>query len=102
MIGWHHQLYGHEFEQTPGDSEGQETRHAAAHGVAKSRTRLKDQTKTTSYMVSIQVDYLSRFFISGCGIPLYVLLLLDTLLSSIQGHFACFSKCMSSTFGSML
>ena len=24
MIGWHHQLNGHEFEQTPGDSEGQE------------------------------------------------------------------------------
>ena len=22
MIGWHHQLNGHEFEQTPGDSEG--------------------------------------------------------------------------------
>ena len=23
MVGWHHQLSGHEFEQTPGDSEGQ-------------------------------------------------------------------------------
>ena len=23
MIGWHHQLYGHEFEQTPGDGDGQ-------------------------------------------------------------------------------
>ena len=23
MFGWHHQLDGHEFEQTPGDSEGQ-------------------------------------------------------------------------------
>ena len=23
MIGWHHQLNGHEFEQTPGGSEGQ-------------------------------------------------------------------------------
>ena len=23
MIGWHHQLNGHEFEQTRGDSEGQ-------------------------------------------------------------------------------
>ena len=22
MVGWHHQLNGHEFEQTPGDSEG--------------------------------------------------------------------------------
>ena len=23
MVGWHHQLSGHEFEQTLGDSEGQ-------------------------------------------------------------------------------
>ena len=23
MVGWHHRLKGHEFEQTPGDSEGQ-------------------------------------------------------------------------------
>ena len=23
MVGWHHQLNGHEFEQIPGDSEGQ-------------------------------------------------------------------------------
>ena len=23
MVGWYHQLNGHEIEQTPGDSEGQ-------------------------------------------------------------------------------
>ena len=23
MVGWHHQLNGHEFEQTPGGGEGQ-------------------------------------------------------------------------------
>ena len=23
IVGWHHQLNGHEFEQAPGDSEGQ-------------------------------------------------------------------------------
>ena len=23
MVGWHHQLDGHEFEQTQGDSDGQ-------------------------------------------------------------------------------
>ena len=23
MVGWHHQLNGQEFEQTPGDSKGQ-------------------------------------------------------------------------------
>ena len=25
MVGWHHRLNGHAFEQTPGDSEGQGT-----------------------------------------------------------------------------
>ena len=25
MVGWHHLLNGHEFEQTPGDSDGQES-----------------------------------------------------------------------------
>ena len=38
MTGWHHRLNGHEFEQTPGGSEGQEDWHAAVHGVAKSQT----------------------------------------------------------------
>ena len=25
MVGWHHRLNGHEFEQAPGDGEGQES-----------------------------------------------------------------------------
>ena len=25
MVGWHHRLNGHEFEQTPGDGGGQES-----------------------------------------------------------------------------
>ena len=36
MVGWHHQLNGHEFEQALGDGEGQGGWCAAAHGVAKS------------------------------------------------------------------
>ena len=35
MVGWHHQLNGHEFEQTPGDSEGQGRLMCAVHGVAE-------------------------------------------------------------------
>ena len=38
MVGWRHRLNGHEFEQAPGDGEGQESQRAADHGVAKSRT----------------------------------------------------------------
>ena len=42
MIGWHHQLNEPEFEQAPGDGEGQEVWHAAAREVAKSQTGLSD------------------------------------------------------------
>jgi len=39
MVGWHHQLNGHKFEQTLGDSKGQESLLCAAvHGVAKNWT----------------------------------------------------------------
>ena len=46
MVGWHHWLNGHEFEQTQGDSEGQEAWCVAVHGVAKSRTQLSDWITT--------------------------------------------------------
>ena len=42
MAGWHHQLYGHEFEQAPGVGDDREAWHAGIHGVAKSQTRLSD------------------------------------------------------------
>ena len=42
LVGWHHQLNGHEFEQTLGDSEGRGSWPAAVHGVAKRRTRLSN------------------------------------------------------------
>ena len=35
MVGWYHRLDGHEFDQTPGDGEGQEAWHAAVHRVPK-------------------------------------------------------------------
>jgi len=42
MVGWHHQLNGHEAEQAPGAGDGQGSWHAAVHGVAKSWTRLSN------------------------------------------------------------
>ena len=35
MEGWHHRLYGHEFEQTPEDKEWQEACCTAVHGGSK-------------------------------------------------------------------
>ena len=42
MVGWHHRLCGHEFEQALGVAMDGEAWHAAVHRVAKSRTRLSD------------------------------------------------------------
>ena len=46
MVGWHHQLNGHDFEQTLGDSEGQENLVCYRHGVAESLTQLSDSATT--------------------------------------------------------
>ena len=42
MVEWHHQLSGHEFEQTPRDSEGQGSLVCTVQGVAKSQTQLSN------------------------------------------------------------
>ena len=49
MVGWHHCLNGHEFEQTQGDSErGREAWRTIVHGVAKNQTQLSDWTRATT------------------------------------------------------
>ena len=42
MVGCHHRLNGHKFEQTPGDSEGQGCLACCSPWVAKSWTGLSD------------------------------------------------------------
>ena len=46
MVGWHHGLNGHEFEQTLEDNEVRESWSAAVHGIKMSQTQLSDR-KTT-------------------------------------------------------
>ena len=48
MIGWHHQLDGHEFDQAPGVGDLQKSLHVAVHGMAKSQTPLSDSTVTVT------------------------------------------------------
>ena len=42
MVGWHHWLNGHEFEQAPGVGDGLGSLAGCTPGVAKSQTRLRD------------------------------------------------------------
>ena len=51
VVGWHHQLNGHEFEQVLGKSEGQGSPACCSLWVAKSRARLSKWTTATSYFM---------------------------------------------------
>ena len=42
MVGWHHQLNGHEFEQTAGDGKDREAWHAAFLAVTNRQTRQRN------------------------------------------------------------
>ena len=44
MVGWHHQLDGHKFEQALGDSEGQRSLTCCSPWCAKNQTGLSDWT----------------------------------------------------------
>ena len=44
MVGWHHWLKGHDFEETLGDSKGQGSLACCSLGVSKSQTRLSNWT----------------------------------------------------------
>jgi len=47
MVGRHHRLDGHEFEQPPEVGEGQGSQCIAVHGAAKCWTRLSNRTEVT-------------------------------------------------------
>ena len=51
MVGWHHRLNGHEFEQALGVGNGQGGLACCSHGIAKSRTQLSHWTEDLFYIV---------------------------------------------------
>ena len=59
IVGWHHQLNGHEFEQTPGDSEGQRS-------LPCCRPRDCKRSDTTGWLNN--KDYVSTCHFNFCWI----------------------------------
>ena len=57
MVGWHHRLNGHEFEQTLRQSERQGCLCAAVHGVAKSQTLLSDDQACSGSDLGISAPF---------------------------------------------
>ena len=66
MVGWRHQLNGHEFEQTLRDSEGQRGQACCSPWVVKSQTQLSNWTKIDHLSCTItqwdSVHFFSLFF----------------------------------------
>ena len=58
MIGWHHQLNAHKFEQAPGVVMDREAQHAAVHGVTKSWTHWSNWTTATQPFCQSHHTYL--------------------------------------------
>ena len=57
VIGWHHQLDGHEFDQAPGVGDLQKSLRVAVHGMAKSQTPLSNSTVTVTIRDSVLVKH---------------------------------------------
>ena len=58
MVGWHHRLDGHEFEQTLGDGKDREAWCAAVGGVANSQIWLSDWG-TTPLSEKVEIKFLA-------------------------------------------
>ena len=64
-VGWHHQLNGREFEQTPGNCEGQGSLACCSFGVTKSQTWLSNWT-----IAKQNLSYTSKFLVTCLFFPL--------------------------------
>ena len=51
IVGWHHQLSGHEFEQTPGDSDG----HGSLAGCSPWGSKESDKTQGLNNNVKMRL-----------------------------------------------
>ena len=60
IVGYHHQFNGHEFEQTPGESEGQRSLACCSPWVAKSQTQLSNGS--TTILLPHALDYLGPLY----------------------------------------
>ena len=68
MVGWHHWLNGHEFEQVPGVGDGQGSWHAAVHGVSKSQAQLSYWTESMFENSLLLGNYLGIYSLSNNSI----------------------------------
>ena len=59
MVGWYHQLNGHDFEQALGDGEGQESL-ACCSPLSHKRSNMTEQLNNNNTYCSFCLGYSSR------------------------------------------
>ena len=59
MVGWYHQLNGHEFEQTLGDGEGQRSL-ACCSPWGHKELDMKAHNQTDTQNISRELEFLSK------------------------------------------
>ena len=62
MVGWHHRPNGHEFEQTPGDSEGQGSMVCCSPWGHKELYMTERLNNSTKILEKFSFDTLSSVF----------------------------------------
>ena len=60
MVGWHHQLNGHEFQKTPGDGEGQESLVCCSPWDCKNNNKCMPMHSRVLQKTCILQDFYSR------------------------------------------
>ena len=61
MVAWHHQLNGHEFEQTPGDGKGQENLACCRSQGCTEQAGLSDSTTASKAVSSKYTQHKQAF-----------------------------------------
>ena len=72
MVGWHHRLHGHEFEQASGDAEGQ-GKPAILQSIGSQRAGhdwATEQQQTTLKTYFLRKDFLNEVWVKGYDISL--------------------------------
>ena len=67
MVGWHHQLTGHEFKLTPGDREGQESLACCSPWGHKESDTTQQLNNNKAFMVSYCLPHLLMLHLHRLG-----------------------------------
>ena len=70
MVGWHHQLNRHEFEQAPGDGEGQESLECCSLWGCKESDTTEQQIYVCIYRYRYRYRY--RYIDIDIDIDMYI------------------------------